>query len=558
MKAMRPLFTLEELEEQKNEIFPKNIKFSILVPLFNTPEQFLHEMIQSVLDQTYGNWELCMADGSDSSHAYVGKLCRQYTRKDRRIQYRKLEKNLGISENTNACIDMASGDYIALFDHDDLLHPAALHEVMKAICEQDADFIYTDEATFESPDVKKIITMHFKPDYAIDNLRANNYICHFSVFSKAVLDEAGYFRSMYDGSQDHDIILRLTEKAKRIIHIPNILYYWRSHPQSVAMDISSKGYAVDAGKNAVRDSILRHGDEVTVGSSRACPTIYRLKYELKDIPKVSIIIPNKNHLADLKRCIDSILSLTTYQNYEIVIVDNGSDEAELFKYYDTLKSRTQFKICALNIKFNYSKLNNFAVQYASGEYYILLNNDIEVITPEWIEEMLMYVQRDDVAAAGALLYYPDDTIQHAGIILGLGADRIAGHPFYRSKRGAIGYMGRICYAQNMSAVTAACMMIKASAYQQVGGLDESFSVAYNDVDFCMKLRKAGYLIVWTPYAELYHYESKSRGLEDTPEKQKRFKSEVRRFQTRWAEELAAGDPYYNPNFTLDREDFSLK
>lgn len=555
-KAVRPVFTLEELEQQKKDVFPRNIKFSILVPLYNTPERFLHEMIRSVLDQTYSNWELCMADGSDSQHKDVERICKSY--RDSRVRYKKLEKNLGISENTNACIEMATGDYIALLDHDDLLHPAALHEVMRAICEQDADFVYTDEATFESPNVNKIITMHFKPDYAPDNLRANNYICHFSVFAKTVLDKAGYFRKAYDGSQDHDMVLRITEEAKKIVHIPNVLYYWRSHPQSVSMDVSSKSYAVKAGKDAVRESILRCGDEVEVESSRAHPTIYRLKYRLKRTPKVSIIIPNKNHVADIKLCINSILSHTTYQNYEIVIVDNGSSEPEVFDYYHSLKNYSQIKICSLNIDFNYSKLNNFGAQQATGEYYILLNNDTEIITPEWVEEMLMFCQREDVGAVGAKLYYPDNTIQHAGIILGLGADRVAGHPFCRWGRDAIGYMGRLCYAQNMSAVTAACMMVKATVYQQLGGLDESFEVAYNDVDLCLRIRQAGYLIVWTPFAELYHYESKTRGLDDTPEKRKRFEGEVKRFQARWAKELSEGDPYYNPNLTLDREDFSLR
>lgn len=551
-------FTPEELERQKKDVFPQKIKFSILVPLYNTPERFLREMIQSVLDQTYGDWELCMADGSDGQRGEVEKICRQYARKDVRVQYKKLEKNLGISENTNACIEMATGDYIALLDHDDLLHPAALHEVMRAICEQDADFIYTDEATFESPNVNKIVTAHFKPDFAIDNLRANNYICHFSAFARTVLDQAGYFRAAYDGSQDHDIMLRLTAKAKRVVHIPRVLYYWRSHSQSVAMDISSKEYAINAGKKAVKDSVAQLGDIVDVTSSRAFPTIYRLKYVLKGCPKISIIIPTKDQFEILQKCINSILSLTTYPNYEIVIVDNGSTEPAVLRYYDELKDQPKFVICSLDIEFNYSRLNNYGAQQATGEYYVLLNNDTEIITPEWIEEMLMYVQRDDVGAAGAMLYYPDNTIQHAGIILGLGKDRVAGHAFYRCERGTVGYMGRLCYAQNMAAVTAACMMVKASVYQSLGGLDESFAVAYNDVDFCMRIRNAGYLIVWTPYAELYHYESKTRGYDDKPEKKKRFFEEALQFKSRWAKELEAGDPYYNPNFTLDREDFSLR
>lgn len=555
--ANKPLFTDEELEHQRNTVFPRSIKFSIVVPLYNTPEKFLHEMIRSVIDQTYANWELCMADGSDAAHDSVEKICRQYMRKDPRIKYRRLEQNLGISGNTNACLEMAAGDYIGLFDHDDLLHPAALHEVMRAICEQDADFIYTDELTFSNK-IDNVITAHFKPDFAPDNLRANNYICHFTVFSASILKKIGGFRSEYDGSQDHDFILRATEQAEKIVHIPKLLYYWRSHPNSVAADINSKTYAIDAGKRAVRDQIRRMGMDATVESSKAFPTIYRIKYELKETPKVSIIIPNKNHCEDLKRCIRSIKRLTTYSNYEIVIVDNQSNEEGLVEFYDQLRCDDRTNIVSFDKEFNYSEANNFGVRCATGEYYILLNNDTEVISPAWIEEMLMYAQRDDIGAVGAKLYFPDHTIQHAGVILGLGPHRTAGHAFSKVDGENLGYMGRLYYAQNVSAVTAACVMIPRRVWEAVNGLDTSFAVAFNDVDLCMRIRQMGYLIVWTPYAELYHYESKSRGSENTPEKKKRFESEVQRFRERWKKQLKEGDPYYNPNLTLERADFSIK
>lgn len=555
--ANKPLFTDEELEHQRNTVFPRSIKFSIVVPLYNTPEKFLHEMIRSVIDQTYANWELCMADGSDAAHDSVEKICRQYMRKDPRIKYRRLEQNLGISGNTNACLEMAAGDYIGLFDHDDLLHPAVLHEVMRAICEQDADFIYTDELTFSNK-IDNVITAHFKPDFAPDNLRANNYICHFTVFSAAILKTVGGFRGEYDGSQDHDFILRATEQAEKIVHIPKLLYYWRSHPNSVAADINSKTYAIDAGKRAVRDQIRRMGMDATVESSKAFPTIYRIKYELKETPKVSIIIPNKNHCEDLKRCIRSIKRLTTYSNYEIVIVDNQSNEEDLVEFYDQLRCDDRTNIVSFDKEFNYSEANNFGVRYATGEYYILLNNDTEVISPAWIEEMLMYAQRDDIGAVGAKLYFPDHTIQHAGVILGLGPHRTAGHAFSKVDGENLGYMGRLYYAQNVSAVTAACVMIPRRVWEAVNGLDTSFAVAFNDVDLCMRIRQMGYLIVWTPYAELYHYESKSRGSENTPEKKKRFESEVQRFRERWEKQLKEGDPYYNPNLTLERADFSIK
>ena len=550
-----PLFTEEELEAQRTEVFPRSIKFSIVVPLYNTPEKFLHEMIRSVIDQTYADWELCMADGSDEAHGNVERICRQYMRKDLRIKYQRLEENLGISGNTNACLEMATGDYIGLFDHDDLLHPAALHEVMRAICEQDADFIYTDENTFhEKPE--DAFCPHFKPDYAPDTLRSYNYICHFTVFSSELLDEVGNFRREFDGSQDYDMVLRLTEKASKIVHIPEILYFWRAHSGSTAGDISAKPYTMDAARRALGEHLDRVGLVGEVEDS-SIPSTYRIKYTISGCPKVSIVIPNMDHADTLRTCISSILEKTTYENFEIVIIENNSRKEETFAYYDELKTDPRIQIVTWEGKFNYSAINNFGVrEAATGEYILLLNNDIEVITPDWIQEMLMFAQRSDVGAVGAMLYYPDDTIQHAGVILGIGG--VAGHAHKNFPRGDYGYMSRATIAQDFSVVTAACVMVPRTVWDEVGGLDETFEVAFNDVDLCMRIRKAGYLIVWTPYAELYHYESKSRGAEDTPEKKKRFEGEVRRFQARWKSELAAGDPYYNPNLTLVREDFSVK
>lgn len=546
-----------DTQKQKNTVFDKNIKFSIIVPLYNTPVKFLNEMISSVIAQTYSNWELCLADGSSADQPEVEKAVNKFAQKDSRILYKKLPKNLGISGNTNACLDMASGDYIGLFDHDDLLHPAALYEAMKAICEKKADFIYTDELVFRSPDINSVVAIHFKPDYGPDFIRGINFICHFSVFSKELLEKAGRFRSEFDGSQDHDMILRLTSKAENIVHIPKILYYWRSHPNSVAGSIEAKTYAIDAGIRAVQTNLDEQGIKAKVSRCETFPTAYRIKYDILSYDKVSIIIPNKNHLDDLALCINSILTKSTYPNFEIVIVDNGSDDPELFEYYDELKKDSRFVICSLDIPFNYSKLNNFAAKKASGKYFILLNNDIEIITPEWIEEMLMYVQRDDVGICGAKLYYPDNTIQHAGVIVGLGG--VAGHCFGGFNRNDNGYLCHLVCAQELSAVTAACLMIKASVFEEVNGLDEdNFKVAYNDVDLCLKVREKGLLVVWTPYAEAYHYESKSRGYEDTPEKQKRFIAEQNYFKTKWADFLKKGDPYYNPNLTVDRGDYTVK
>jgi len=539
---------------QKRTKFKKDIKFSILVPLYNTPEQFLREMIQSVQAQTYGNWELCLADGSDTFHVDVEKICKEYAKKDKRIKYKKLEQNLGISGNTNACIEMATGDYIALFDHDDLLHPAALFEVMKAICEKNADFIYTDENTFHTTP-EDAYCPHYKPDFASDTLRSYNYICHFTVFKKDLLDITGGFRSEFDGSQDYDMILRLTEVAESIVHIPKILYFWRSHAGSVASEISAKPYTIVAAKKALAEHLERVGLKGTVEDANILST-YKINYEIDGQPLISILIPNKDHIAELKVCIDSIREKSTYTNWEIIIIENNSVEEITFAYYDELQKDSRIRVVYWDGKFNYSAINNYGLQFAKGEYVLLLNNDVEIISPDWLEQMLMFAQRSDVGAVGAMLYYPDDTIQHAGVILGIGG--VAGHAHKYFKRGEYGYASRLQIAQNYSAVTAACVMIPRKVLDEVNGLDESFEVAFNDVDLCMRIRQAGYLIVWTPYAELYHYESKSRGLEDTPEKQQRFTGEVQRFQQRWGKELNAGDPYYNPNLTLDREDFSLK
>lgn len=550
--------SVAEREKEETTVFPKDVTFSILVPLYNTPERFLREMIESVTAQTYGKWELCLADGSDDAHDFVGRICQEYRQKDSRIKYQKLAKNEGISGNTNECYKMATGNYIALFDHDDLLHPCVLFAYMQAICEKDADYIYCDEATFKGNSINHMITMHFKPDYAPDNLLANNYICHFSVFSRELLESGELFRSQFDGSQDHDMILRLTAKAKHIVHIPRILYYWRSHKGSVASSIDAKTYAINAAKGAVADRLTRLGyKNFEIESTRAFATIFRIKYELTSRPLVSIIIPNKDHVDDLSRCVESIINLSTYDNYEIVIVENNSETAEIRTYYEEISRHPRVQVVEYKGDFNYSKINNFGVQYAKGEYLLLLNNDTEVITPDWMEELLMYAMRKDVGVVGAKLYYPDKTIQHAGIVIGLGAHRTAGHTHYRIPEANVGYMGRLCYAQDVTAVTGACMMVSKALYEELGGLDESFTVALNDVDFCLRVREKGFLNIFTPFAELYHYESKSRGSDKKDERALRYQQESDRFRVKWADALAKGDPYYNPNFSLDHSDFTV-
>ncbi len=552
--------TPEVREIQTNTKFEKMVKISILVPLYNTPINFLNEMIESVINQTYQNWELCLADGSDKEHDEVEKRCREYMANETRIVYKRLEKNEGIAGNTNRCYEMATGEYIGLFDHDDVLHPSALYEYVKVINEQGADYIYCDETTFKGDSIDNMITLHFKPDFAPDNLRANNYICHFSVFSRKLLEGTELFRSGFDGSQDHDMILRLTTNAKKVVHVPKLLYYWRSHKASVASDISAKPYAIAAAKGAVADHLTKCGfKNFEIKGTRAFETIFEIKYEILSEDKISILIPNKDHIDDLRRCIASIKERTTYDNYEIIIIENNSTDKATFDYYKTLEDQDKISIVTYEGEFNYSKINNFGEKYATGKYILLLNNDTQVITMNWLEAMLMYAQRDDVGAVGAKLYYGDKTIQHAGVVIGLGAHRTAGHTHYKINYDNLGYMGRLCYAQNVSAVTGACLMVKKSIYDELGGLDESFKVALNDVDFCLRIREKGLLNVFTPFAELYHFESASRGIDVVDEtKAKRYEEEAEHFRTKWKEVIEKGDPYYNPNFSLDRSDYSLR
>ncbi len=568
----------EERKRQQEESFEQTPLISILTPLYNTPIPFLQELLSSVQAQTYSNWELCLADGSDGEHAQVGKLCMEKAEADPRIKYQKLSKNTGISGNTNACYQMAKGDFIGLLDHDDLLHPSVLYEYVKAINEKKADYLYCDECTFHG-NVDRMITLHFKPDFSPDNLHANNYICHFSVFSRQLLEGEELFRSRFDGSQDHDMILRLTGHARHIVHIPKLMYYWRSHKGSTAKDIDSKSYAIEAARGAIADHLTQCGfRDFEILPTKAFETIFRIRYKVLGNPMISILIPNRDHVEDLRRCVSSILEKSSYDNYEILILENGSTDPGVLEYYESLKENPVVRILEWKpeeekesektteksnseknkSKFNYSSINNFGAENANGDFILLLNNDTEVISLNWMEELLMYAQRPDVGAAGAKLYYPDKTIQHAGIVLGLGAHRSAGHTHYKVASTNLGYMGRLCYAQDVSAVTGACLMVKKALWDEVGGLDESFRISLNDVDFCMKLRRLGYLNVWNPYCELYHYESASRGADTDPEKAARYEEECARFRERYAKELEEGDPYYNVNFSLDRSDYTLK
>lgn len=541
------------LRRQKHAAFAQKPLISIVIPLYCTPLPYLKELLESVRRQSYENWQLCLADGSPDDKAK--EFIEKHYGREKRIVYRKLEENGGISVNTNEAVALATGEYLMLCDHDDTLEPDALYEIVKAINDTGADVLYTDEDKV-SMDGQHYFDPNFKPDFNLFRLRENNYICHIFVVKKSLTDETGLLRSEFDGAQDFDFILRCCEKAQKITHIPKVLYHWRCHMDSTAADPSSKAYAYEAGRKAVREHYQRLGIDAKVEMTER-PGWYRSHVKVQGNPLISVIIPNKDHTDDLELCLFSMTRKSTYRNYEILIVENNSEKEETFEYYKKLPDRyPKARVLTWEKEFNYSAINNFAAKEAKGEYLLFLNNDVEILTPDWMEEMLQNCQQEDVAVVGAKLYYPDDTIQHAGVVLGLGG--IVGHIMCRASREDPGYFGRMISVQEISAVTAACMMVKKSDFDAVGGLDETFQVAFNDIDLCMKFRAAGKKIIFTPYAELYHYESKSRGLEDTPEKQFRFDKEVKRFQEKWAQQLEMGDPYYSPNLSVTEGDCSLR
>lgn len=544
-----------ELDRQRKTKFAKEPKFSIVVPLYKTPVEYLEQMVQSVKQQTYPNWELVLSDGSGKDSPLKEVLARMAA-EEPRIRVVENEKALQISANTNAAMEQATGDFFVFMDHDDMLTEHALFECAAVINETPkADVIYSDEDKM-SMDGHKFFQPHFKPDFNLDLLCTVNYICHLFVAKRELVEKVGMLRSEFDGAQDYDFIFRCTEEAEKICHIPKILYHWRCHEDSTAENPESKQYAFEAGKRAIEAHYQRKGIRANVENGEFLG-LYRTKYILDEKPLISIIIPNKDHIDDLDRCVQSVLKKSSYPNLEFVIVENNSTEEKTFAYYEKLqKECSNVHVCYYKGDFNYSKINNFGVRHANGTYLLLLNNDTEMINDDCIEEMLGYCSRSDVGIVGARLYYEDNTIQHAGVVIGFGG--IAGHCFVQQPRGNTGYCHRIICAQDYSAVTAACMMVKRSVFEEVGGLTEELAVAFNDIDFCMKVRQKGYLVVYNPYAELYHYESKSRGLEDTPEKLERFHREIRTFETRWPEIMKNGDPYYNPNLSLETQDFSLK
>lgn len=601
--------TEEQLKHQRKEssVWTDAPMVSIVVPLYCTKENFLREMIASVQAQSYENWQLCLADASpagvekstdteesgDQKLPETGRIVREYADKDSRIVYTHLKENLGIAENTNAAIALAAGDWIAFMDHDDLLAPDALFEAVSLMrhgvkkssavenaglwhaVEDDAvyELIYTDEDKVDM-EGKVHFQPHLKPDINMDLLRSNNYITHFTMVSRALYERVGGLQAEFDGAQDYDFILRCVEQAEAVGHVPRILYHWRSHQESTSSNPFSKQYAVDAGRRAITEHLERVGTSGEVLATKDMG-FYTVRYPVMGEPLVSIIIPNKDEVESLAKCLASI-EKSSYKNFEVIVVENNSCD-ETFDYYKTiapndkevngatcfegvLSSGQRLCVAVWKEGFNYSALNNFGTSFAGGEYFVLMNNDIEMISAEWLSEMLGTCQRREVGIVGAKLYYPDDTVQHAGIVVGIGGNArgIAQNMFAGLRRERSGYLHKASLAMDYSAVTAACLMTKRSVYEQVGGLTEELTIAFNDVDFCLKVRELGLLVVYQPRVEAYHYESKSRGSEDTPEKVARFQNEIEYMRGRWIGILKNGDPYYNPNFSPYATDYALR
>lgn len=545
----------EELTKQAETHFSHRPLISIAVPLYHTPIKYLDAMIESVTAQTYKNWELCLANGSPEDEKLKSALAAHQAR-DKRIRVTELKENLGIAGNTNAALALAKGEFIALLDHDDMLAPNALFEYVKVLNDHpDYDMFYSDEDKVDEGG-KKHFDPNFKPDYNPDLFMTNNYICHFFMVKKDIVDKIGGFRPGYDGAQDYDFILRCIENGNHIHHVPQILYYWRSHRNSTARDFSSKEYAYDAGRRALQDHFDRLGMNITTHYGPQFGW-YSNEYHLATHPLISVMIPNKDHVPDLKRCLDSIYERVTYDNFEIIVIENNSTEPETFAYYEEMvEAHDNFRVVYYEGGFNYAAINNFGFESALGDYVLLLNNDVEVISDNLFEHMLGFCMREDVGVVGAKLYYDDETIQHAGVVVGVNG--VAAHAFAGMSRVELGYMARAVVCQNYSAVTAACMMVKSSVYRELGGLDgENFAVAFNDIDFCLRVGEKGYRVVFDAEAELYHSESKSRGYEDTPEKMERFSKEIDRFFARWKPFVEQGDPCYNPNFSKDNARFEL-
>lgn len=549
--------------------------FSVIVPAWRTPQRYLEELLQSVLNQTFQDFELVIADASPRDEG-MNRILEEAAGRDERIRVLTLAGNRGIAENTNAAISRSRGTYLCFMDHDDVISPDALFEAWQIIRSKEVDLIYTDEdkiregtngkagekAVFPGGEhgEKEHFQPHFKPQFNLDLLRSNNYICHFLMVRRSLVLKAGGLRQEYEGAQDYEFILRLTDRisAERIAHIPKVLYHWRTHEQSTADNPDSKQYAYESGRRALQEHLERRSTPGQVLQTKD-HGFYRIKYALKERPLVSIIIPNRESEQMLQKCIGAIREHTRYENYEVIVAENNSSSRGILDYYRTLREEgirvVRWKSAQGGPSFNFSAINNYAERFAKGEYLVFLNNDVEV-GEGWLEELLSVCLRPEVGAAGPKLFYPDGSIQSAGIVVGIGG--VAGSLFAGMRGSFSGYLHKASLMQDLSAVTAAMMIVRRSVFRKVGGFDEDLAVAFNDVDLCLKIRRENLLVVYDPFVQAVHHESVSRGDEYTREKAQRYRMEAARMKEKWPEYYEKGDPYYNPNFSLKRWDYTLQ
>ena len=541
------------LTDKRTRKFELTPTISLLMAVYNPNSVWLADAIKSVFNQTYLNWELCIADDA-STDSEIRKTLLHYAEKDSRIKVVFRTENGHIATASNSALALASGEWTALLDQDDVLSEHALFWVVDTINKfPNCQLIYSDEDKID--ELGNRSEPYFKSDWNAALMLSQNMFSHLGVYATTLIKSVNGFQSGFEGSQDHDLVLRCIEKidATQIQHIPKVLYHWRIHADSTAYSVDTKPYARVAGERAINEHLARLG---VAASAESVGNGYRVRYALPAVlPLVSLIIPTRNSLNLLRQCVESILTKTTYTNYEIIVVDNGSDDRATLRYLDELALKPNVQVLRDAQPFNYSALNNAAVKLARGSVVGLVNNDIEVISPDWLTEMVSHALRPEVGAVGARLWYSDDTLQHAGVVLGIHG--VAGHVHRFLPRGDVGYRGRAALIQSFSAVTGACLVVRKALYEAVGGLNEvELQVACNDIDFCLRLREAGYRNIFTPYAELYHHESSSRGFDDTPIKQARSAKEVAYMHQRWGDALR-NDPAYSPNLTLDAEDFSL-
>jgi glycosyltransferase involved in cell wall biosynthesis len=540
---------------KKSAAFPRQPTISVLLPVFNPEPAILDAAIRSIRKQAYPHWELCIADDA-STNPSVATVIRRHANADPRIKVRFRDTRGNISAATNTALEIATGDFVALFDHDDLLPPLALYWVVESINRHpDARIFYSDEDKLDERGRR--FDPYFKSDFNHVLLLAQNMISHLGVYRRDLVESLGGFRPGFEGAQDHDLALRCVAAVSRdeIVHIPRILYHWRAIEGSTAVSSDAKPVAIAAAKRAVAEHVRLFDRGATVEPVAEAPMFLRVRHSLPtSAPLTSIVICTRDHESLLRTAIDSICSKTTYPNYEIVVLDNGSRDPATLTYLDSISAQPGIKVIRDDSPFNYSRLNNTAVTHTRGQVLCLLNDDIEVLTPDWLEEMVSFAAQPDVGAVGARLWYPDGTLQHGGVIIGAGG--VAGHAHPRLPKGETGYFCRAVLQQELSAVTGACLVVRRDVFEEVGGLDEQIAVAFNDVDLCLRIRAAGYRNIWTPFAELIHHESASRGYEDNPEKLARFQREIRFMQDRWGAALGS-DPHYNPNLSMRSGDYTL-